>query len=221
MMRKRNWAVPDSLSGGLLFWKESSHRFATGFGLSGAMRWTFPGIVMVCALAGSARAQVVAPPPIPQDVTVTAPKDARVVATYPADGSVVPGGSTIVKIVFDQPMTAEAWSYTTSAKGSFPACLAQPRLLGDRRTFVLLCSLAVDTTYALSINAMPTFETAGGRKPPPYELGFKTASSTAEAGLHNALIAAGLTDADNPIQGTIAATGSVQSAPAKRELSSP
>ncbi len=191
---------------------ESSHRFATRLGFCGVMRRTFPRIALACTalLATPAGAQP-EPPPIPQEVIVVAPKDAKVVATYPADGSVVPGGSTILKIVFDQPMTADAWSYTPSTKGRFPDCLARPRLLGDRRTFVLLCSLAVGTRYALSINADPTFETAGGRKPPRYELGFETGPRTAEVGLHNALAAAGLTDADDPIQGTVAAAGSVQS----------
>jgi hypothetical protein len=183
-----------------------------------ALRGLAPCATTMLLLAGPAGAQPSAP--IPQEIIVTAPKDAKVVATYPADGSVVPGGSTILKIVFDQPMTAEAWSYTPSAKGRFPDCLARPRLLGDRRTFVLLCSLAVDTTYALSINATPTFETAGGRKPPPYTLSFRT-GAPGDVGLHNALAAAGLTDADDPIQGTAAAAGAVQSSLGSNEPGRP
>ncbi len=153
-----------------------------------------------------------APPPPSQDVVVVAPKSTVVAATYPADGASVPGGTLIVKVVFDHPMAADGWSYMPSDKGQFPRCLARPRLLADHRTFVLLCSLAVETTYALEINATAQFESTGGRKPPSYALTFKTTDAPT-LGLHDALQAAGLTDADDPIMGAVAGGASVQSAP--------
>ena len=147
-----------------------------------------------------------------QDVTVIAPKPVQVTGTYPAEGASVPGGTVIIRISFDQNMSPGAWSYTRSDKGRFPNCLAQPRLLPDKRSFVLLCSLDLNTAYAFDINASPTFETAGGRKAPAYPVAFKT-SSDINIGLHQALDSAGLKDADDPIMNEVSTPGVVKSAP--------
>ncbi len=167
-------------------------------------------VIGLMALASSASA---GPPPVPPDVVVVhAPKPAQLASTYPADGASVPGGTLIVKVVFDQAMAADGWSYTPSAAGAFPNCLARPRLLADGRTFVLLCSLAVDTRYALEINADARFESTAGRRPPPAVLSFRTTDAPT-LGLHDALQAAGLGDADDPIMGSNAAAASVLSPP--------
>jgi hypothetical protein len=165
------------------------------------MRAQIAVVSILAATAGAAGAQtrvVNEPPPIPQDVTVVAPKNVKVTGSYPADGASIPGGMVVIRISFDQPMSADAWSYTKSDRGAFPNCLSEPRLLPDKRSFVLLCSLPLNTAYAFDVNATPTFETVGGRKPAPYKISFRT-SGDINIGMHAALDAAGLQDADNPI----------------------
>ncbi len=178
------------------------------------MRRFLPILLLLTATSAAAAAAPPPAPPVPdQDVTVTSPKDAQVAATYPKNGASVPGGTLMMKVVFDQPMDAGGWAYTKSDKGAFPACLAKPRLLADRKTFVLLCSLAVNAAYALEINATRQFESAGGRKPQPYALSFTTTDAPA-LGMHDALAAAGLTDADDPIMGELPGQGAaIQSPP--------
>jgi hypothetical protein len=149
--------------------------------------------------------------PAPEvDLTVVAPKDPKVLSTFPKSGSVVPGGSVVLKIVFDQAMTPEAWSYSPLAGAAFPACLARPRLLNDRRTFALLCSLPTKTAFALQVNAAPHFVSAGGRKAPAFQWRFST-SEDVTISLHDALSQAGLGDADDPIMSPDQAAGAVQS----------
>jgi hypothetical protein len=140
------------------------------------------------------------PPSKPQDVLVVArrPVDPKVISTFPADGAAVAGGQVILKITFDQPMIPEAWSYGPAGGGGFPDCLARPRLLNDRRTFVLLCSASLNSAFAVEINAAPDFVTVAHRTLPPFTLHFKTTSDASDD-LHDALLAAGLTDADDPI----------------------
>lgn len=163
----------------------------------------------VLALAsGGAQGPPTSPPPV-QEVVVVAPKDPKVVLTYPANGAASPGGTVVLKIVFDQPMTPDAWSYTASPDGAFPNCLDRPRLLSDRRTFALLCSLPPDTHFAVNINANPEFLSAAGRTAGPYRLQFTT-SSDETLSLHDALALASLTDADDPILDAVAGDGAVQ-----------
>ena len=119
-------------------------------------------------------------------------------STYPAAGARVPGGVMILKIVFDQPMTPDAWAYGRSEGADFPNCLANPRLLADQRTFVLLCSVASNHAFALQINAAPRFASAYGRSARPYVLRFST-TADATINLHEALAQAGLADTDDPI----------------------
>jgi len=177
----------------------------------------------LAAPAAAAPAQHVVkndPPPVADEVTVVAPKPVKVVGVYPADGSSIPGGTVIIRISFDQNMAADAWSYTRSDRGRFPNCLAQPRLLPDKRSFVLLCSLDLNTAYAFDINASPTFETLSGRKAPAYPVSFKT-SGDINIGLHQALNSAGLQDADDPIMNEVSTPGAVKSAPAQPAADAP
>jgi hypothetical protein len=119
-------------------------------------------------------------------------------STYPAPDATVPGGVVILKIVFDQPMTPDAWAYGRSADGDFPDCLADPRLLGDQRTFVLLCTVAANGAYAIEINPARRFASTYGRSAKPYTLKFST-NGVVTRGLHDALLQAGLDDTDDPI----------------------
>jgi len=155
-------------------------------------------IVLACAgcLAPLlARAQ--APKEVSELVIPGGPPPA-VQSTYPASGDKVPAGALIIKIVFDQPMTPDAWAYGPSAEGDFPKCLANPRLLNDRHSFALLCSVASKRTFALVINAAPRFASAYGRPAKSFTLRFDTTDADTP-GVHDALVQAGLTDNDMPI----------------------
>ncbi|HWA60422.1 MAG TPA: hypothetical protein VG939_03565 [Caulobacteraceae bacterium] len=123
----------------------------------------------------------------------------KVVASYPANGGQAPGGVIVLKITFDQPMTADAWSYARADGGDFPQCLERPRLLADKKTFVLLCTVQQGAAYALSVNLAPRFASANGRSAEPYVLKFSTNSATEVRDMHTALTQAGLTDADEPV----------------------
>lgn len=121
-------------------------------------------------------------------------------STYPAAGGSVPAGVMILKVVFDQPMTPKAWAYGPSVEGDFPHCLGDPRLLNDQRTFVLLCTVAADRTFAVEINPARRFASTYGRSAQPFTLKFSTTSGdTGTSNLHDALQQAGLDDTDDPI----------------------
>jgi hypothetical protein len=160
--------------------------------------------LLAAALAGAplANAPAAEParvPPVPvSELVVDGGAPPRVVASFPAEGGTVPAGVLVIKLVFDQPMTADGWSYGRAEAGAFPDCLARPRLLADRRTFVLLCSTASHKTYALEVNAAPAFVSAAGRVARPVRLNFSTAE-TGAVSLGEALAQAGLTAADEPI----------------------
>ena len=87
-----------------------------------------------------------APAPPTQELVVVAAKTPKVIASYPSEGQTVPGGTVVLKVVFDQPMQGAAWAYGPQAGERFPDCLDRPRLLEDRRTFVLLCSASLNAT---------------------------------------------------------------------------
>lgn len=156
-----------------------------------------PLLIALCWLvAFAARAQT---PKEVQGLTVVPGPGPTVQSTYPNAGASVPAGTVILKIVFDQPMTPDAWAYGRSADGDFPDCLAEPRLLSDRRTFVLLCSAALaNRAYAVEINLAPRFASADGRSAKPYTVKFST-NDDITRGLHDALLQAGLDDSDDPI----------------------
>lgn len=160
-------------------------------------------VALVVAIAillpsSAAPAQPPALPPDTAQVDVVGGPAPKVVASFPADGGVVPAGVLMLKITFDQPMQPDAWSYGRSDQGAFPDCLAQPRLLADGRSFVLMCQVAPHKDYAIAINAPADFASSKGRSARSSLLRF----STADAGVfntHDALAQAGLTDADEPI----------------------
>ncbi len=149
-------------------------------------------IAAVCLGASAANSNQI------EGVTVVAGPGPAVQSTYPVSGTSVPGGVTIVKIVFDQPMKPEAWAYGPSAGADFPKCLANPRLLADQRTYVLMCSVPPDHAFAMEINPAPRFASDAGRSARPFTLKFSTTSDVTED-FHDALTQAGLTDADDPI----------------------
>jgi hypothetical protein len=133
-----------------------------------------------------------------QGLTIVPGPGPAVKSTYPAPDATVPAGVVILKVVFDQPMTPGAWAYGRSPDGDFPDCLADPRLLSDQRTFVLLCTVSAKSAYAIEINPAPRFVSSQGRSATPYTLKFST-NDVMTRGLHDALQQAGLDDTDDPI----------------------
>ncbi len=161
-------------------------------------------------MAGSAQASK----PDELVIIATPPVDPKVVSTFPKDGGKAPGGIIVLKIVFDQPMVPEAWSFGQTAEGAFPHCLKTPRLLNDQRSFDLLCSVAPNQSYAVQINNAPDFVSARGRSAKPFLLRFTTTDDTVYD-MSAALKQAGLTDADEPIMTWNAQPGGVSSVPPK------
>ncbi|HEX3917512.1 MAG TPA: hypothetical protein VHW60_09260 [Caulobacteraceae bacterium] len=153
-------------------------------------------IATACLAALSASAQATKQV---EGLTVVPGPGPTVQSTYPADGSSVPAGVVILKIVFDQPMTPDAWAYGPSPDGDFPHCLADPRLLADQRTYALLCTVPQQNhTYAVEINDAPRFASAAGRSAKTYTLKFSTTDDVTR-GLDDALTQAGLAATDDPI----------------------
>lgn len=149
-------------------------------------------------LALIAAVAAAAPPTSVAELTVPGGPPPKVMASFPAQGAQVAAGVLVIKLVFDQPMAADSWSYGRAEGGDFPSCLAKPRLLADKRTFALLCSVAAHQTYAIAVNPAPAFAGANGRLAKPDTLSFTT-NDTPTASLHDALEQAGLTDADKPV----------------------
>jgi hypothetical protein len=155
-------------------------------------------LVLIAASSVAARAAGDEPATTVSGLSVYAGPGPSVQSTYPASGASVPAGVVILKIVFDQPMAPDAWAYGPSADGDFPKCLADPRLLGDQRTYVLLCNVAQGRPFALQINGTPRFANAYGRSAKPFTLKFSTTDALTRD-LHSALLQAGLADTDEPI----------------------
>ena len=168
-------------------------------------------------MASTAVLSVAAPPAqaSPSTATATAPNTAgpgtpvkavvvvsgpgpKVVGSFPAEGGQVSAGVLVLKVVFDQQMASDAWSYGAAEGRALPTCLDRPRLLGDKRTTVLLCSVIAHTDYAIQVNPTPQFASVDGRAAKSVVLHFAT-GDVAVRSLHDALSQADLTDADDPI----------------------
>jgi hypothetical protein len=155
-------------------------------------------LAAVALIAAAAASAAPSPPSHVSELVVVGGPPPKVTTSFPAQGVEVAAGVLAIKLVFDQAMTAEGWSYGHAEVGEFPTCLAQPRLLADQRTFVLLCTVAAHKTYAIEVNAAPAFVGANGRLASPSVLRFST-NDTIVRTMHDALVQADLTDADEPI----------------------
>lgn len=122
----------------------------------------------------------------------------NITATYPTADAAAPPGVIVLKVTFDQPMAPGSWDYGQSAGAAFPHCLARPRLLKDKKSFALLCTVDPKQAYALEINAAPRFASDAGRLAKPYVMRFTTTEAETRD-LHTALDLAGLKDEDAPI----------------------
>ena len=171
------------------------------------------GLVAACLPAAAAFAADA--PTAVSGLVISGGPGPKLASSFPANGSTVPGGILVLKIVFNQAMADDSWSYQKAADAAFPTCLGRPRMLADKRTFVLLCTVAPATAYGIEINA--GFKNADGRTAQPAVLHF----STGDPGvfyLQDALTQAGLGANDGPIMrwpdpDTGKTTVAVQSAP--------
>ncbi len=147
------------------------------------------------------------PEPEPQStvsgVTVTARRAIpKVESTFPAKGSKVAPGLLVLRVTFTERMHEDGWSYVPSAKGLYPDCARTPRLLDDRKTFVLICRTLPSKTYAVWFNQPPLVDfSGGGHSAIPYELTFTTADDEPIRTLADAIKAdKALTSASNPVE---------------------
>ncbi|NGM49091.1 hypothetical protein G5B46_05675 [Caulobacter sp. 602-2] len=161
-------------------------------------------VLAVLAVAGGAFAQVTRPEPTPvSPVTVMPPtQPPKVTATWPAAGETVAPGILVLKVSFDQKMLPGGWNYAAAAGGEKPECVRAPRLLNDRKTFVLLCSTKPGKGYAVAFNAVREGGFANEAENPALtaELAFTTSKDPSVYTLKSAMKAAGLKDDEAPIQ---------------------
>lgn len=127
-----------------------------------------------------------------------APKLAK---TYPAAGQALSSGILVLTVTFDQPMQATGFDYSAAAGGEAPPCLKTPRLLDDKKTFVLLCTTEPAKNYALAFNAQAQaaqgtqggFRNTADHRADPATLSFKTTDGRdGPNDIHEAMKAAGL-----------------------------
>jgi hypothetical protein len=98
-------------------------------------------------------------------------------------------------------MDKDAFAFGAPPGAKMPKCLKTPRLLNDEKTFVLLCTTAPQSAYALAFNAAPRegFANIGGTHAAPAQLAFSTDTQDGPRDLDSALKIAKLTAADVPI----------------------
>ncbi|MGA0599951.1 hypothetical protein ACO2Q3_04520 [Caulobacter sp. KR2-114] len=166
-------------------------------------KYLAPALLLIPGLAAAQPAP--APPPSAAHgnevagVTVPGGPPPNVTATYPAEGASAPPGVMVLKFTFDQAMDPRAWAFGQVADAAFPHCLGKPRLLHDKKSFALLCTVAGKQAYAIQLNPDPRFAADGGRSARPFVLHFATSELGETRDLHTALDRAGLKDEDEPI----------------------
>ncbi len=110
-------------------------------------------------------------------VTVTASRTVpKVQSTFPAPGAQVAPGLLVLRVTYDTRMRPEGWSYAQAAGADYPDCAKSPRLLDDKRSFVLICRTLPGKRYAVWFNRPPLddFTSLGRRPAAPFELTFAT-----------------------------------------------
>lgn len=158
------------------------------------------------------RAMMMAPPPPtppPHEVAgvtvmagpITPPK---LVASYPAEGQAVTPGVLILKLTFDQRMTAKGFDIAPAQGAEGPDCVKTPRLLNDEKTFVLLCTAMSGRSFTLAFNAQPEggFQNLGERRAAPVTLNFTTTNAEPIRSLSAAMKAQNLSNLEAPVQDT-------------------
>ena len=136
-----------------------------------------------------------------------------IVRSYPAAGQVVASGVLILTVTFDQAMIKTGFDFTAGPNGEAPDCVKTPRLLDDRRTFVLLCTTRENRAYALTFNANTEggFTNTAERRAAPATLTFTTNDALGPRTVREALKAANLGPLDMPVQDTPGLTAAAPS----------
>jgi hypothetical protein len=126
----------------------------------------------------------------------------KLISTYPAEGETVAPGVLILKVSFDQQMTPSTWNYAPAPGAEPMDCVKTPRLLGDQRTFVLLCRVLADKTYGVTFNAQRPggFANLGENPALTAALTFKVDSDTPITTVRRAMEAAKLQPDQMPVQ---------------------
>ena len=126
----------------------------------------------------------------------------NLVSTYPAQDETVPPGVLILKAAFDQQMSPSVWNYAPAPGAEPMDCVKTPRLLGDQRTFVLLCRVLANRTYGVTFNATRDggFANLGDNPARTAVLTFKVTSDDPVTTVRRAMEAAKLASDQMPVQ---------------------
>ncbi|WP_174299905.1 hypothetical protein [Caulobacter sp. S45] len=137
-------------------------------------------------------------------VTVTASRVVpKVQSTFPASGAKVSPGLLVLRVTYDTRMRPEGWSYAQEAGEQYPDCAKAPRLLDDKRSFVLICRTLPGKRYAVWFNRPPLndFTSFGRRAAKPFELKFVTSEDEPVRTLTEAMRAdPALSTLGNPVE---------------------
>jgi hypothetical protein len=158
--------------------------------------------------AGGALGEPALPPKMVAPVIIYPKTDPpKVVSSYPAAGATIAPGVLVVRITFDQPMAEDEFEFGAAADGPAPKCLKTPRRLNDEKSFVLLCTIAPNSHYALALNggagegkATGGFANLGGARAAAATLAFATNGAEGPQSVAEAMKAAKLTELDMPIR---------------------
>jgi hypothetical protein len=162
----------------------------------------------VLLAASGALAQTREEPTAVSPVTVMPPTNPpKVASSYPAEGQSIAPGVLILKVTFDQKMTAKGWNYAAapaseSGGADKPDCVATPRLLKDDKTFVLLCRVTSGKTYKVALNAQRLGGFANQAENPAetHVLSFQVVKGDPVTTVPRAMAAAGLQLDETPIE---------------------
>jgi hypothetical protein len=161
-------------------------------------------LLLGCLVSSATWAQPLPPKEVSPLVVfpITAPP--KIVRAFPAAGQAVAPGVLILSVTFDQAMNKTGFDFGSAPGGQAPDCLKTPRLLDDKRTFVLLCTTHGNRDYAISFNASPEggFANVAERRAAPATLAFRTNDQLGPRTVGEALKAASLGPLDMPIQDT-------------------
>jgi len=107
-----------------------------------------------------------------------------VVNTFPAAGSTnVDPALTEIRITYSKPMSGRTWSWFTHKNLGYPQMLGDPKLSGDKKTFVRKMQLEPGKLYGLWFNRSDSaggILDASGIAAVPYLLTFSTAGAALE-----------------------------------------
>jgi hypothetical protein len=144
------------------------------------------------------------PPTRLSGVTVTASRDIpHVESTFPAAGGKVAPGLLILRVTYDTHMRPDGWSYARETGAEYPDCAKSPRLLDDKRSFVLVCRTLPNKSYAVWFNRPPMVDFASTARRPavPFELKFSTTDEDPVRTLAEAIKAdKALNTGSNPVE---------------------